>query len=145
MIGRRSLLSLFGAAAGSAASGVSVKDLASLAAQAAAVPVEPVVPPLPTTSPDPWEEGPNLVRIVPGGRQMMARIEARRAAEHRAAKKRFPPHIKAMRSWSPTYKAHVLEKEIEAERALNHAMWDDDLTSPAVRALAKALGVELPA
>jgi len=63
-------------------------------------------------------------------------LEAKAMAEQ-TRNECLPPHIRAMKSWSGSYKATVYAREVEAYRRLNRAMENpDNLTK-----LMKLLGV----
>jgi hypothetical protein len=52
-------------------------------------------------------------------------MEARKMAET-TPEIAYPPHIRAMKSWSGTYKAVVYAREVQAYRRFEHLMDDPD-------------------
>jgi len=71
----------------------------------------------------PTEAGPSISNWW--GHPMRDALEAKALANERAEQS-LPPHIRAMKSWSGTYKASVYAQEVQAYRQFHNMMNDPD-------------------
>ena len=81
----------------------------------------------PPPHPDPFENPPPLGTEISGwwSHPLREALEAK-ARANEIPEENYPPHIRAMKSWSGTYKAAVYAREVQAYRKFHDLMHDPD-------------------
>lgn len=111
MIGRRTLLGLFGGAIGTAASGVSVKDAMALSSDMSPTPDGESFTPANVVGLPDAPEKPRHWRMIGEMRESIY-------ANERARQMAMPAHIRTKKSWSLAFKEHVFLQEEREIREL---------------------------